>query len=284
MERWIPPDAQAHDGAFEDLDALACTLDDSGRNLDRVTRRELGDVCPDLFLGDLFEHVHDRSLLFVKRRGCAQEFCGPQPGRGEGTWNRPPERPTAKDSTTDRGCGGITLTRCRSPRCLARPSARSSNSSRTSPRSFASSRLRVRPSISSGRLHRVRRRASFSRHLRTASWWPLVRTAGTVTPLNSGGRVYCGIFEQAGRERLLGDGLRVDGAGEQPQDRVDHDKRRDFAAGEDVVPYRELEVHHGADPLVDALVARAEDDQVGGARPGRGRGAGRIPRRPGPAG
>jgi hypothetical protein len=92
--------AEAHDGAFEDLDALARAFDDSGRNLDRVTRRELGDVGPDLFLGYLFEHVHDRSLLFVKRRGCAHELCGPQPGRGEGTWNRPPARPTAKDSTS----------------------------------------------------------------------------------------------------------------------------------------------------------------------------------------
>ena len=45
--------------------------------------------------------------------------------------------------------------------------------------------------------------------------------------------------------------------------RVDDDQGRQLAAGQDVVPDRDLEVDEGADPLVDALVARAEEDRGG---------------------
>src|ERR1035437_6002243 len=63
--------AKAHDRACEDLDAFACSFDDTSRDLDRVARGELGNVGPDLFLADLFEQVHDRSLLFLRRRDGA---------------------------------------------------------------------------------------------------------------------------------------------------------------------------------------------------------------------
>ena len=49
---------QAHDGAFEDLDALAIALDDLGRHLHGVTRGDLGQVGAELVLDDLVEHVH----------------------------------------------------------------------------------------------------------------------------------------------------------------------------------------------------------------------------------
>ena len=101
IERWMPPAAQAHDGALEDLDALAGAFDDAGGDADGVARAEFRKIGPDLVLGDLFEHVHDRSLLFVKRRGCARWLMmARSPAAMKAHWNRPPARPTAKDSTT----------------------------------------------------------------------------------------------------------------------------------------------------------------------------------------
>jgi hypothetical protein len=67
-----PTGPETHHGPFEDLDSFAGAFDDAGRNSDGVARAELRKVCPDLFLGDLFEHAHDRSLLFVKRRVSAR--------------------------------------------------------------------------------------------------------------------------------------------------------------------------------------------------------------------
>ena len=66
------------------------------------------------------------------------------------------------------------------------------------------------------------------------------------------------VLEPAVGERLLlGRGF-VDRARQQPDHRVDDDERRQLAAGEDVVADRQLEVDERADPLVDALVARAQ--------------------------
>ena len=42
----------------------------------------------------------------------------------------------------------------------------------------------------SGRRRRVRSMASFFRHRRTFSWWPLRRTSGTFRPCHSSGRLY----------------------------------------------------------------------------------------------
>ena len=74
------------------------------------------------------------------------------------------------------------------------------------------------------------------------------------------------VLEEAGGERLLGGGRLVDRPGQQPQHGVDDHERRQLAAREHVVPDRELEVDHRPDPLVDALVARADEDQVPGGR------------------
>ena len=49
---------QAHDGPFEDLDALAGTLDDLGRHLDGIAGREFGQIGAKLVLDDLVEHGH----------------------------------------------------------------------------------------------------------------------------------------------------------------------------------------------------------------------------------
>ena len=54
----------------------------------------------------------------------------------------------------------------------------------------------------------------------------------------------------------------VDRARQQADHRVDHDEGRQLAAGQDVVADRELEVDERADPLVDALVAGADEDEV----------------------
>src|SRR5262249_29228769 len=53
-----PTAAEPHDGALEHLDALAAALDDLGRHLDGVTRREFGEVGSQLVLDDLVEHGH----------------------------------------------------------------------------------------------------------------------------------------------------------------------------------------------------------------------------------
>src|SRR6185369_1541548 len=53
-----PAAAQAHDGAFEGLDPLLATLDDSGRDADGVARGELGQVGAELVGGKRVEHVH----------------------------------------------------------------------------------------------------------------------------------------------------------------------------------------------------------------------------------
>ena len=50
--------------------------------------------------------------------------------------------------------------------------------------------------------------------------------------------------------------------GQQPDHGVDDDERGQLAAGQHVVADRQLEVDQRADPLVDALVARAHEDEM----------------------
>jgi hypothetical protein len=74
--------------------------------------------------------------------------------------------------------------------------------------------------------------------------------------------------EQARREAVL---LVRAGVAEdarlQPCERIEEDERRQLAAREDVVADADLDVDVGVDePLVDALVARAEQDRAGAAR------------------
>ena len=91
---------------------------------------------------------------------------------------------------------------------------------------------------------------------------------GHAMPRNTAGRVYCGYSEQPAREGLVLGRGGVDRARQQAQDGVDDDERRQLAAGQHVVADRELEVDQRADPLVDALVARAHEDEVLRARRG----------------
>ena len=115
----------------------------------------------------------------------------------------------------------------------------------------------------------------------TAPWSPEVRMAGTSMPRNLGGRVYCGYSSRP----AANDSSAVEAAsiapGQQADDGVDDDERRQLAAGQDVVADRELEVDERADPLVDALVARADEDEVRRRRRGR---AARAWRKTSPAG
>ena len=112
----------------------------------------------------------------------------------------------------------------------------------------------------------MRRSDSRSRQRRTSSWWPETSTGGTETPSNVAGRVYCGYSSSP----AANDSSAVDASsiapGQEPQHGVDDHERRQLAAREHVVPDRELEVDHRPDPLVDALVARAEEDEVRGGR------------------
>ena len=108
----------------------------------------------------------------------------------------------------------------------------------------------------------MRRIASRRRQRRTAPWSPLVRTAGTPRPSNVGRAGVLRVLEESVGERLLdGRGL-VDRAGQEPQDRVDDDQCRQLAAGQHVVADRQLQVDERPDALVDALVTRAEQDEV----------------------
>ena len=131
---------------------------------------------------------------------------------------------------------------------------------------------------------RVRSIACSRRQRATAPWSPDVRIAGTSMPRKTAGRVYCGYSSSPSRERLLGGRRVLDGAGQQPDDGVDDDERRQLAAGQHVVADRQLEVDQRADPLVDALVARADEDEMRSRRRGRRRAPGGRPRRPGRAG
>ncbi len=73
------------------------------------------------------------------------------------------------------------------------------------------------------------------------------------------------VLEQSVGERFLVGRCVVDRSREQPDHRVDDDEGRQLAAGQDVVADRELEIDEGPDPLVDALVARADEDRGGTA-------------------
>src|SRR5487761_1914017 len=71
-----------------------------------------------------------------------------------------------------------------------------------------------------------------------------------------------GILEEPVGERLVDERARLDGTGKEAEDGVADHERRQLAAGQDEVPDRELEVDHGADALVDALVPRTHQDEV----------------------
>ena len=64
--------------------------------------------------------------------------------------------------------------------------------------------------------------------------------------------------------RLLGRRRRVDRARQEADHGVDDDERGELPAGQHVVADGQLEVDHGADPLVDSLVAGADEDEVRG--------------------
>ncbi len=70
------------------------------------------------------------------------------------------------------------------------------------------------------------------------------------------------VLEQAVGERLLDDRFGLDCPGQQAQHGVDDDHRRQLAAGQHVVADRQLQIDHPAHPVVDALVARAHEQQV----------------------
>ena len=70
------------------------------------------------------------------------------------------------------------------------------------------------------------------------------------------------ILEQALGERLLDRRLRVDRPRQKPEDSVDDDERRQLPAAQDIVSDRQFEVDHRPDPLIDALIAGADEDEV----------------------
>ena len=136
-------------------------------------------------------------------------------------------------------------------------------------------------SMRSGRRARVRASAWARRQRATRPWSPERSTSGTSHPRNAAGRVYCGYSSRPSAEGLLvGRGLVAHHPRHQPADRLEHHHRRHLAAGQHVVADRELAVDEVlVHPLVDALVAAAQQGEaVAGrelARPGPGRGAGR---------
>ena len=80
-------------------------------------------------------------------------------------------------------------------------------------------------------------------------------------PVFRGARVL-GILEQPGREGLVGRRCLVDDPGQQAQDGVDDDQRRQLPAGQHVVADGHLQVDQRPDAVVDALVARTQQHQV----------------------
>src|ERR1700682_2691725 len=74
-----------------------------------------------------------------------------------------------------------------------------------------------------------------------------------------------GVLEEIlGKRLVFGRLLRTEDTGNEPAHGVDQHHRRQLAAGEHVITDRDLPVHQvGADPLVDALVAAADQVEVG---------------------
>src|SRR5215208_1754067 len=66
-----PTAAQAHDSALEDLDPLAVPLDDLGRDLDGIARRDLREIRSELVGDDLVEDGHEAILFFRRQREAA---------------------------------------------------------------------------------------------------------------------------------------------------------------------------------------------------------------------
>ena len=123
----------------------------------------------------------------------------------------------------------------------------SSRDSRAGPAAGRASAAATRAAASAGRRRGRRWRGSAARPGRA----------------NDGGRVYCGYS----RSPSANDSSAVDAAsiapGQQADDGVDDDERRQLAAGQHVVADRQLEIDQRPNPLVDALVARADEDEVG---------------------
>src|SRR6187401_1190169 len=83
-----------------------------------------------------------------------------------------------------------------------------------------------------------------------------------IHPAKDGRPGVLGILQQPVGEGLL-DGRRVlDRARQEPDDGVDHDQRGQLATCQHIVADRELEVDQRPDPLVDALVAGADEDEM----------------------
>ena len=166
--------AEAHDGALEDLDALAVALDDLGRDLDGVARGELGEVGAELVVDDLVEHVHAGGSLVGRRQPKLRVG-----GHGDGRNGRP-----AAEYSTGRvrpDAGGDVPWR-RGPGASARRSAasRSGRRSRVRPRACSSPPAGDRAVVARGQDRR---------HVHAAER----RRAGVLR-----------VLEQPGGERLLG--------------------------------------------------------------------------------
>src|SRR4029079_14781038 len=70
------------------------------------------------------------------------------------------------------------------------------------------------------------------------------------------------VFEEAVGEGFLDRRRGLDGARQEADDRIDDDQRRQLPAREDIVADRQLDIDQGADPFVDTLVARTEEDEM----------------------
>ena len=97
-------------------------------------------------------------------------------------------------------------------------------------------------------------------------------TSGTSQPRNVGRPGVLRVLEQpVGEGLVVGRRVVAHDAGHEPGDRLEHDHRGHLAAGQHVVADRQLAVDEVvAHPLVDALVAAAQQREPVRARPARG--------------
>ena len=174
--------AQAHDGALEDLDALAVALDDLGRHAHGVAGGELGQVGADLVGDDVVENGH--GLLSLVLAAGPREGARARPRASGGS--------AAEYSSRRWSRRAVAL----SPTSGGR---RSEQVGAVAPRSLE--RLLAAP-------------ASRPRRGR-----PLTRTSGTPHAAELRRARVLRVLEQPLRERLLDRGGLVDGAREQAQRR-----------------------------------------------------------------
>ena len=129
-----------------------------------------------------------------------------------------------------------------------------------------------RPSSRSGRRSRVRRSACARRHRAMRAWSPRAQHLGH-RPAPELARAACTAGTRAGRRRTTRRPPTPrcpSRPGTQPGHRLDHDERGRLAAGEHVVADRQLAVAEVVgDPLVDALVAAAQQREAAAGRRAR---------------